>query len=61
MKIKLIGGDMLLEGLSLLLPELGASLCDKDADLTVTVTEKEEDILNCVMILFSLVEIIRQE
>ena len=46
MKIKLIGGDMLLEGLSLLLPELGASLCDKDADLTVTVTEKEEDILS---------------
>ena len=40
-KIRLIGGEELAESLALLLPEIGAELCDKDADLTVTVTEKE--------------------
>ena len=45
MKIKLIGGESLRDGLSLLLPELSAELCDTDADLTVTVTEVEEDVL----------------
>ncbi len=46
MKIKLIGGEALIEGLSLLLPELNASLCNRCADLTVTVSETEEDILS---------------
>ena len=45
MKIKLIGGESLAEGLGILLPELDAALCTRCADLTVTVTESEEDIL----------------
>ena len=46
MKIKLIGGEALIEGLSLLLPELNAALCTRCADLTITVSESEEDILS---------------
>ena len=45
MKIKLIGGEALVEGLNILLPELDAALCTRCADLTVTVTETEEDVL----------------
>ena len=45
MKIKLIGGEALVEGLNILLPELDAALCTRCADLTITVTEAEEDIL----------------
>ncbi len=45
MKIKLIGGESLCEGLSLLLPELDAVLCTRCADLNVTVTECDEDLL----------------
>ena len=45
MKLRLIGGEALLEGLSLLLPEMEIALTEKDADLTVTVTETEEDAL----------------
>jgi hypothetical protein len=49
MKIKLIGGDNLTEGLNILLPELDAALCTRCADLTVTVTECEEDILRVTL------------
>ena len=45
MRIKLIGGDTLREALSLLLPEIGAELCNSNADLTVTVNETDEDVL----------------
>ncbi len=47
MKIKMIGGAELRESLSVLLPEIGAELCSPccPSDLTVTVTESEEDIL----------------
>ena len=45
MKIKLIGGESLAEGLNILLPELDATLCTRCADLAVTVTETEADIL----------------
>ena len=43
--IRLIGGEELKESLSLLLPEIGAVLCEADASLTVTVKNAEEDIL----------------
>ena len=46
MKLRLIGGEELLEGLALLLPELSASLTQGEADLTVTVSESKEDILS---------------
>ncbi len=46
MKIKAIGGEALREGLMLLLPELSATLCEENADLTVTVKETAEDILS---------------
>ena len=45
MKIKLIGGETLREPLSLLLPEIGAVLCDAAPDLTVTVKETCDDLL----------------
>ncbi len=47
LKIKLIGGEVLEESLSLLLPEIGAELCCPccTPDLTVTVKGSEEDIL----------------
>ncbi len=46
-KIRLIGGEALRASLSVLLPEIGAKLCCpcRTPDLTVTVTEAEEDIL----------------
>ena len=49
MKLKLIGGEELSEGLSLLLPELDASLCTRCANLNVTVAKCEEDILRITL------------
>ena len=44
-KIRLIGGEELKESLALLLPEIGAVLCDTGACLHVTVKHAEEDVL----------------